>query len=184
MVHEITCDKLFTLPLEDYILTFDDGLYSQYYHFDKIKKINTEKIFFISSGILAEKEQSTEFPSCSLAHEKAFAGNKEDFMTLDQVKELMQDPQVTIGAHSHSHRDLNQFDKLFDKLKHIEDDTQLMLEWFETNLGSIPTKFCYPYNNDLKGMYAILLRKYGFTEFYGAERISDQNLYSILANSN
>ena len=65
MIHEIT-EKLFDLNLEDYTLTFDDGLYSQYYHYDKFKSINTDKIFFISSNILCEGIQSTEFPAVDL----------------------------------------------------------------------------------------------------------------------
>jgi Polysaccharide deacetylase len=170
MIHEIK-DSLFDLPLEDYVLTFDDGLYSHYYHFDKFKKIKTQKIFFISTDIICDGAQSTEFPSSVVAHDKAFAGNKEDFMTLEQIKELAKDPLVSIGAHGHFHKNLDQIPKLFDKLKHIEDDAELMMNWFETNLGFIPKQFCYPYNNDLKGMYATLLKKYGFNEFYGAERI-------------
>jgi len=44
MIHEVT-ENLFNLPLENYILTFDDGLYSQYYHFKHFESIDTEKIF-------------------------------------------------------------------------------------------------------------------------------------------
>jgi hypothetical protein len=63
MIHEIR-DWMFDLPLHNYVLTFDDGLYSQYYFLDKFKTIDTEKIFFISTGILCDENeiQSTTFP--------------------------------------------------------------------------------------------------------------------------
>lgn len=170
MIHEVTA-KLFDRNLEEYTLTFDDGLYSQYYHYDKFKNINTDKIFFISSNILCDTTQSTEFPVCEIAHEKAFNGNTEDYMTLAQVKELMQDPQVTIGGHSHYHKKLTSIPKIILTLEHMIDDTQLMLQWFNDNLGIKPTKFCFPYNDDRAGLYTGILRNFGFTEFYGKERI-------------
>ena len=169
MIHEMN-DDILSLPLENYVLTFDDGLYSQYYYYDKIKHINTEKIFFISSGIICDSIQSQSFLHCADAHEKASNGNKEDYMTVAQIKELMQDPMVTIGGHSHSHTDLNSIPKLIDKIKHIVEDTKLMMRWFETTLGFVPTTFCFPHNNNLEGLYKSLLVPYGFTKFYGAER--------------
>lgn len=175
MIHEIE-DRLFDLPLHEYILTFDDGLYSHYYHFDKFKDIETEKIFFISTGIICNGTQSKGFPNSVVAHEKAFAGNYEDFMTLAQIVELRNQPNVTIGAHGHSHKDLNTFATLNEQIKHISNDTRLMLSWFSFHFGYIPTSFCFPYNNDLHGMYTGLLKKYGFTDFYGKERIDGSTL--------
>ena len=57
MIHEFS-EFMLSLPLEDYILTFDDGLYTQYIHFDKIRELNTDKIFFISTGIVAHEDLS------------------------------------------------------------------------------------------------------------------------------
>lgn len=168
MIHECS-SKLLDLPLEDYILTFDDGLLSQFVFYQEIKHIPTPKIFFISSGIVCENTQSFEFPACELAHVKAFTGNKEDYMTIEQIKELAQDPLVTIGGHSHSHTRLS--GSLVDKVKHIETDTAQMLAWFKDNLGIKPTSFCFPYNEDPNGIYKAMLKKYGFTNFYGAERL-------------
>ena len=97
-------------------------------------------------------------------------------MTLAQIKELMQDPLVNIGGHSHSHNRLSAYDKLIEKIQHIKNDTELMLEWFETNLNFRPTKFCFPYNEDYQGIYQSLLKTYGFKEFYGSERMSVEYL--------
>ena len=176
MIHEVR-EEMFKLPLEDYTLTFDDGLYSQYYYFDRFKALKTQKIYFISSDIVCTNQtQSRAFTACAEAHAKAFAGNKEDFMTLAQIQELMQDPNVTIGAHGHLHKNLDSIPKLIHKVEHIKQDTELMLEWFWDKLRIKPTAFCFPYNNDLDGMYRGLLKSYGFTEFYGRERIPIEKL--------
>ena len=82
------------------LLTFDDGLYSQFYYYDEIKKIDTQKIFFISSNIVCTGKQSLTFPTCREAHEKSFMGNNEDYMSLEQIQflkirlDLMQELQL------------------------------------------------------------------------------------------
>lgn len=175
MIHEIE-EWMFSLPLENYILTFDDGLYSQYFYKDHFKKLNTQKIYFISSNIICSGIQSTDFPKCHDAHEKAFQGNYEDYMTVDQIKELMSDPLVSIGAHSHNHVRLNQFSTLFKVTNHIKQDTEQMIVWFEDTLNFRPTKFCFPYNESFQGMYPAILKQYGFREFYGNERTPIETL--------
>lgn len=175
MIHEIR-EEFFDLPLENYILTFDDGLFSQYHYYPRFKEIPTEKIYFVSSGIICDCEQSTEFPACHIAHEKAFAGNKEDYMTIEQIKELMQDPLVTIGAHGHAHKNLEDFSKITHRAMHVIEDTKTMMDWFKTNLNYTPTVFCFPYNNDIDGLYQPVLKAAGFTDFYGRERIAIESV--------
>jgi hypothetical protein len=172
MVHEI-CDNFFDVKnLEEYILTFDDGLYNHFLHFNELKKIKTEKIFFISTSIICEGKQSDEFLDCKTCHEKAFSGNKENYMNLEQIKMIKNQENFFIGGHSHFHKNLNEFLTLNEKVKHIKTDTELMLNWFEKNLNFKPLKFCFPYNNDVDGLYKIILKKYGFTDFFGKERIT------------
>ena len=96
--------------------------------------------------------------------------NTPGYLTLEQVKELMADPLVTIGGHSHSHTHLSTFNTLKEKLDYIETDIKEMLKWFKDNLDYVPTAFCYPYNDDCHGLYKALVSKYGFVELYGAER--------------
>jgi peptidoglycan/xylan/chitin deacetylase (PgdA/CDA1 family) len=175
MIHE--ADPKFTkLPLEDYVLTFDDGLYSQYVFYNEIKHVNTPKIFFISSGIICADNQSTEFITCRDAHQKAFQGNYENYMTVEQIQYMLEDPLVSIGAHSHSHTRLDTFGTLSEKVAYIKSDAEKTVQWFEQNLGFAPTKFCFPYNEDLDGLYKGLLTKYGFTEFYGSGRTPVETL--------
>ena len=168
-VHEVLFEKR---DLNNYILTFDDGLYSQFYHYGKIKNIDTKKIFFISSNIICTGKQSLLFPTCHAAHSKSFNGNNEDYMSLEQVQYLSEEKQVSIGGHGHFHKNLNNFKNLKEKIDYIKMDTELMLEWFEKKLKFTPNKFCFPYNDDMGGLYETILKKYGFNEFYGKERIS------------
>ena len=169
MIHELSEDMI-TPDLNKYTLTFDDGLYSQYKWIDKLTKINTEKIFFISTGIIGSTLQSHDFPTSYEAHAKAGEGIFEDFMTSDQIIELSHMTDVTIGAHSHYHKRISNFSSMKDKIEHIQADIKLMTDWFMTHLGYMPTKFCYPYN-EYDEIYTIMLKRAGFTEFYGAERI-------------
>ena len=175
MIHEVD-ERLFELPLADYVLTFDDGLYSQYHYFQRINEIDTQKIFFISTNIICIGDQSTEYISSKHAHDKYFeTGNAENFMTLAQIKELMGHPQVIIGGHSHNHTDIRNM-KLVERLTLIRKDTELMVTWFETNLGFRPRHFCFPYNNNSDGLYNAALKEYGIVKCHGRERIPVETL--------
>ena len=149
------------------LCTFDDGLYSQYLYG---KDLPNDKIYFISSNVICIQEQSSEFISAPNAHKKYRDGNTENYMTIQQIKELI-DMGIEIGGHSHYHKDVSKIPKLIDKVKHIKEDTNLMLDWFKTNLDYVPTSFCFPYNVELDGLYAGLLKPYGFTKFYGSSRV-------------
>lgn len=175
MLHTIE-DKFLNLKLDDYILTFDDGLYNHFYYYPKLKTIKTEKVFFISSNIIGGQKQSKNFICSRECHKKHVNGNNEDFMNLDQIKYLSEQENVFIGGHSHFHRNLNIFSNLKDKIEHIKKDTELMLEWFQKNLNLFPIKFCFPYNDDLNGLYPEILKKYGISEFFGKERIVIENI--------
>lgn len=164
MIHEMSENMV--IP-ENSLLTFDDGLYSQYQYG---RYLPNKKIFFISSGIVCNQQQSLEYIKCKAAHIKAFGGNFENYMTVSQIRELSKTSEI--GGHSHSHLNLNQFRSLLDKVNHIKKDTEAMLEWFDINLKMRPTSFCFPYNDNMQGMYKAVLVKYGFTSFYGDERIT------------
>lgn len=169
MIHEIT-EEMTNLQLEDYQFTFDDGLYSQYHYRKFFQQFKTMKTYFISTNIICNGEQSNNFLPCHLAHEQAFRGDRSQYMTLEQIRDLMNDPYTTIGGHSHFHKNLNLFSSLKEKVDHIKKDTELMLEWFQSNLNYTPAQFCFPYNDDLGGMYKGILEGYGFLTFHGRER--------------
>lgn len=168
MIHEVD-EWMFTLPLHEYTLTFDDGLYTQYVHFDKIEEIDTDKIFFISTGIVAhpETEQSDEFIQCHAAHGKLFdTGELSHYMNWSQINEIAKAPRCEIGAHSHMHVRHSGFNTVHD--------TKLMMKHFKDN-NLEPTSFCFPYNDENE-VYRCLLKQRGFTTFYGADRIDIYDL--------
>jgi len=148
MIHNIT-DTIFNLQLEDYVLTFDDGTHDHYEYFEKFKLVNTQKYYFIIADYVGT----------------------EGYLNLNEIKEMMMDPLVTIGGHSFSHTRLENYSRVVDRIAHIKQDTKLILEWFDKNLGFKPTKFCFPYNNDLNGIYSGILNIFNINELYGRERI-------------
>lgn len=184
MIHEIK-EKYFSLYLENYILTFDDALYSVYYYKDIIKNLNTQKIIFIPTGrILKERKEEPKFDDCYKAN--ILWTNYRDnsnYMTIDEIKDLLK-LGFEIGGHSHFHekweRDL--FKKIGYKSslilkgqKFINKDTDLMIKWFMDNIGYVPDKYAFPFNeeNDILINY---LENKGFKYFYGKGRIDIQLL--------
>ena len=175
MIHELR-DWMFELPLDKYILTFDDGLFSQYHYLKKLQEIDTQKIFFITTNIIcAENEvQNMAFPGCNEAHEDFFSnGNVKNYMKWSQVKEIYHSPNCIIGGHSHNHNIYKNFtiQKLYQELLI---DTKDMLDAFNRNDIRI-NSFCYPYNEQYV-LYESILKKNGITDIYGKERIAIEEL--------
>lgn len=108
-IHEMndeTIRKILSLPKKDLVLTFDDGLYTQYKYLDDLLSIHVPKYFFISTNIVCSRftEQSKEYIHCADAHKKAFSGNKENYMTWSQIKTIEKMSNCFIGGHSHFHK--------------------------------------------------------------------------------
>jgi peptidoglycan/xylan/chitin deacetylase (PgdA/CDA1 family) len=175
MIHEIK-EWMFRLPLEDYVLTFDDGLYSQYYYLDRFKQYNTPKYFFISTNIICKEEmtQSEEFPHCVEAHEKFFASDiDKHYMKWSQIKEIHRTPQCFIGGHSHYHARYDDL-SISELYARLTEDTDRMLEIFAENEIKIDS-FCYPYNKQYT-LYKSILEKHHITKFFGSERVAIEDL--------
>ncbi|UCF91411.1 MAG: hypothetical protein JSW39_24580, partial [Desulfobacterales bacterium] len=51
MIHDIR-KEYFSLPLNDYELTFDDGLYSQYYYYPLLSQHPSELLYFITTAFI------------------------------------------------------------------------------------------------------------------------------------
>lgn len=175
MIHDMR-EEFFDLPLSDYVLTFDDGLFSQWFYFDKLKNIDTDKYFFISTKFISSGNQSLNFPCSIEAHNKARAGNYEDFMTVEQIQQIHNTPRCHIGGHGHAHVRLRELSRLTDKIRCIADDTKQMMHTFDSLLGITPTSFCFPYNDSIDGMYPAIVRRFGINTFFGRERISVESL--------
>ena len=172
MIHEVD-EWMFNLPLHNYTLTFDDGLYTQYHHLDRIRSIETDKIFFISTGIIATEntEQSATFIKSHVAHRDFFkCGDLSHYMKWSQIQEIHHTPDCYIGGHSHGHI-------YKPTLKQIIHDTNRMIDMFNKHNIEI-TSFGFPYNDELP-MYRSILHNKGVKKFYGEERI---DIYDICDN--
>jgi Polysaccharide deacetylase len=152
MIHQID-DSLFNKDLENYVLTFDDGTVDHYDYFHQFDRFNTVRIYFIIPTKIGT----------------------DGYLTLEQVRYLMLQPNTYIGGHSYYHRKFDN-EGLLRKTHHIHTDTQMMIDWFEKNLGFKPTKFCFPYNDDVNGVYAAMMKNFGIRELYGKERIDASTL--------
>lgn len=179
MIHEF-CKEYLSLPLQNYILTFDDGLYTQYLFLKQLLKLDTPLIFSISSNIICSDKtiQSDEFIKCNNAHLKAFNYNNfENYMTWSQVNEILNSKNCFISGHSSSHIDISKLKSLNEKVLFIKEDTEKMLISFKYNLNFTPDIFCFPYNYNYTIYKAILRFNYNFKYFLGPERI---NILEIL----
>ena len=110
MIHNIR-KEFFDLNLSDYELTFDDGLYSQYYYLPLFEKIDAPRLYFIATGFVRAGKRRGFFDGNHLPFRKsrdymyeAFVENVFDqFMTIEELKVVAEGRNTTIGAHSHFH---------------------------------------------------------------------------------
>ena len=178
MIHRFKEEHL-DLPLEDYTLTFDDGLYTPYLFIDQLLKLNTTKIFNISTGVVCAlyRYQSKKFIRSSDAHKKTNDyNNYANYMTWDQIREINNHTNCFIGGHGHKHSDIRDIKGLKSLIDFINYDTSMMLSTFKSELNYRPDTFCFPYNYE--GLfYRLLLKKnYGFKHFLGNDRIDIESL--------
>jgi hypothetical protein len=161
MIHEFKREYL-DLPLENYTLTFDDGLVSPLSYWNDINKIDTKKIFFIPTGAVDGGSIEGKPP--------------ETFMNLEQLKFLDSHGDVFLGGHSHNHADIRAEWNLTEMYKFVLQDTTTMCLWFKRNLGKKVEHFCYPYNYEHAIYQAVLRQEFGIMRLYGANRIDIERL--------
>jgi hypothetical protein len=110
MIHDMH-KSYFDLDLSRYRLTFDDGLFSQYYYYPLYKDHREPLTFFIATGFIQPGKARGMFDGSHLSHlkskkymyrsyvEKKFG----HFMTTEEIRDLAARPKVEIGLHSHWH---------------------------------------------------------------------------------
>ncbi len=110
MIHDLR-KSYFDLDLDQYRLTFDDGLFSQYYYYPLYEDHPEPLTFFIVTGFIRAGEARGMFDGSYLPYLKSkkymyrsYVEKKFDhFMTTEEVRELAARPKVEIGLHSHWH---------------------------------------------------------------------------------
>ena len=168
--------------LKDDILTFDDGLFSQYFFFHYLPKENI-KIFFISTNIINFTNKfNLEFLSSDIAHELFFSNNDTtNYMNIEQINYLKNQKNVFIGSHTHYHFKYESIEKDLNMSYIIaKDDLEknkfYMKKYF--NIDKVKY-FCYPYNYDKNLFFNICLKKtYPGVICFGKNRI---NINKLLA---
>jgi hypothetical protein len=110
MIHQVEA-SFFKPDLSDYYLTYDDGLYVQYYYYPLFKKYQTSMFFFICTHYIREKGLRKTFDGhhykvdkyTSYIIDAHFKNDFSQFMTIDEVQFLAEQEDVVIGSHSHFH---------------------------------------------------------------------------------
>jgi hypothetical protein len=110
MIHDIR-KEYFDLSLDQYRLTFDDGLFSQYYYFPVYKNHPEILTFFIATSFIQPGKARSMYAGETIPFLKpkkymhrSFIENKFDhFMTIEEIQELSVKSNVQIGVHSHLH---------------------------------------------------------------------------------
>lgn len=174
MVHEIE-PWMFELDLSSFdLITFDDGLYSQYFFMNEFLKYNIPLKYFISTNIVSPGKQTMEFPSCRVAHERFFKnGDTSNYMTWKQIQKIHNTPNCTIGGHSHYHIKYEDI-KLRELHNLLIEDNNLMFAEFHKHEIKI-ADYCHPYNIVVP-LRTGMLEAAGVMNFYGDERIAIEDL--------
>ncbi|MGD2099847.1 MAG: polysaccharide deacetylase family protein [Desulfobacterales bacterium] len=109
-IHDVR-QEYFDLNLDAYQLTFDDGLFSQYYYFQLFKDHPEKLTYFITTSFIKPGSARSVFNGQHLVYikskkymQRTFAeGRFDHFMNVEELQELSRHKNVDIGAHSHFH---------------------------------------------------------------------------------
>jgi len=101
----------FDLNLDAYQLTFDDGLFSQYYYFQLFKDHPEKLTYFITTSLIKPGRVRPVFSGQHLPYRKSkkymyrtfVEGRFDHFMNVAELQALSRHKNVEIGAHSHFH---------------------------------------------------------------------------------
>ena len=110
MIHDVR-PEYFDISLEQYRLTFDDGLFSQYYYYPLYKNLSERVTYFIATSFIQPGKARSMYTGEAIPHLKpkkymyrSFVENRFDhFMTTAEIQKLAAKSNVQIGVHSHWH---------------------------------------------------------------------------------
>lgn len=197
--------------IQDQIVCFDDGLFSQ---LDLIKELNkTKKVYFFPSGFLIRTGSSVLIKN-SLAHkelenlletdsEKYFRKESKyfnTFLNLNEIEELIQ-KGVNFGIHGWYHLNLN-----IDQIKNIEsrfkkriiavlrEDASLSWNFYKYLINKYPNEFysngslnlnyCTPFNvwNEYQKIWVELFKGYILKDPISKNKNVNLNIFSYERN--
>ncbi len=110
MIHDIR-KEYFDLNLNQYRLTFDDGLFSQYYYFPLLKSHPEKLTYFITTSFIKPGKARSMFTGEYISYLKSkkygyrtfVEGKFDHFMTIEELQAISNRTNVRIGVHSHFH---------------------------------------------------------------------------------
>ena len=177
-IHSV-CEEIFNLDLKNYVLTFDDALYSQFYYWELINRLENDKILFIPTGAIilsdyVRKRFNSEFINFVDCFEALsqwkMNDNREHYMTLGEVKFLIKRYNIRIGGHGYNHTHPDCYGvSLSERTTKMKQDVDSMFNWFERYLYIKPVDFCFPFNKE-DSFLKLILKDKGIENFYGGER--------------
>ena len=137
VIHDFRKDY-FELNLAAYTLSFDDGLYSQYYYYPLLNPVDSASFFFIITSFIKPGKARERFNGEYIKSVKsrhymndAFINNDfSHFMNLEEIQALAAHAGVRIGAHSHFH----------DVIVHDSPPKKPTSQWKIDRLGYHPEK--------------------------------------------
>lgn len=110
MIHDIR-KEYFDLDLDQYRLTFDDALFSQYYYFPLLKNHPQQLSYFVTTSFIKPGKARNMFAGDYIPYLKTkkygyrtfVEGRYDHFMNVEEIQILSKQPNVRIGVHSHFH---------------------------------------------------------------------------------
>lgn len=147
-IHEVFPSYYEYLKNTDGILTFDDGLYSQYMFLKQNPEVCKRSIVFISTNIIRDEayDPITAVVLCDEAHmlHDRIVSDDRAYMSVAEIKEL-RDLGVTIGYHGHNHIFLGKL-KPSQKALAIKNEVIESVK-FNDEHKIFSNIFCSPYND-------------------------------------
>lgn len=177
MIHEINKEYLQKkyIRWEDFILTFDDCLFSQYYYWEFFQNLKTEKILFIPCELINNfprrdqfRLEYMNFPTCEESFLKR-KSNPENYMSLNEIEHIIDcTPDLILGGHGFSHIRLE--GTKIEKINCFKNDVIKMINWFRRKFRLNLRYYCYPFNEEIP-LGDIILKAYGIDKVFGKDRI-------------
>ena len=173
MIHEVS-EEILNIPTSKFknfdIITFDDGLYSQFLNRKFFYELNIPLVYFISSSIICpeNKNQYKETISCAKAHSLVFNKHPDGqkyYMKMSQIRTL-QFEGCEIGTHNHNH-------KYYIDFEDFKNNLNASLDYFNS-FGIKISKYCSPYNQTYK-LGEMYVKSKGL-EYFGLGRIPVESL--------
>lgn len=185
MIHEFTPVKLKALKsivTELDVLTWDDGLLSQYACIKSMCDVGATCFVGITTGIAETASRQAETKEytpvidikCDEAHRVyRESGDAGAYMTWEHIKDLEASGAIIVG-HGHQHLDVRNL-PIVEQGQLVMKDTVDMRSSFMVNLGYTPSGYIYPYNYS-KGILDAVIKSYGHSVRFGSERVAVETL--------